>query len=120
MGGEIVYKDITPMTYIHEVERQFFEARLNGSSRLSEQWDTFSRKINQVSRKKQAQCRRPSTAHHCWNLAFGFWVNCSQALSAYNSKKPLAFIRAKKLQKLNQKIKKEVAREWGDRKWQKS
>lgn len=103
---------LTPATYIQRVEAKFYEAKRQGLSRMSKEWDSFSQNINKASRALQGACDPESDKAHCWKLAFGFWVNCSQMLSAMEDRRPLSFIRMERMKKQNKQIKKAVTRAW--------
>lgn len=103
---------LTPVTYIKRVEEQFFTAKKQGLSRMSKEWDSFSQNINKASRALMGACDPKSDQAHCWKLAFSFWVNCSQILSALQTKRPLAYVRMEQMKKQNKQIKRAVFRAW--------
>lgn len=98
---------MTPEDYINSVDEMYLECKAKKLSRFSDDWDTFSRKIN----KERLEIVKSSNSEkdvQLFNQCLSYWFNRSELLELHTKNKLLSHSKRKKLAKEGKKIRKDI------------
>lgn len=98
---------MTPKSYIEEVDKMYLACRLKRLSRFSNEWDTFSRKIN-GERLEVIKNLDNEKTESLLNQCLSYWFNCSELLELHFHYKLFRQNKRKKLTKEGKKIREDI------------
>lgn len=98
---------MNPRGYIDKVDMTYFECKSKRLSRFSDEWDTFSRKINK-ERLEFVKTLNDEKEESLLNQCLCYWFNRSELLELRTKNKLIGATKIKKLSKEGKKIRENI------------